>query len=286
MQYSNPKIPEGINTSKTNPLKEFAVLTIGVIFVVISVLALLIILVDLFADKIPFQWEKEIPIERVLGNKDGSHLPDYINALSQKIISNMQLPDDMDITVHYVNDDTVNAFATLGGHIVIYRGLLEKLTYEDELAAVIAHEVAHIKYRHPILGASHGLAVGLVLSIISSSSDDIVSGLLGNTSMITVMKFSRDYEYQADKDAIELLITMYDQADGALGLFDIFNSVGNTLAPIEFLNTHPLTENRISQAKVMIADKQMSNQASMTAFPKDYMNWLVTEKNLKINRND
>ena len=278
MQYSNPKIPEGINTSKTNPLKEFAVLTIGVIFVVISVLALLIILVDLFADKIPFQWEKEMPIERVLGNKDGSQLPDYINVLSQKVISNMQLPDDMDITVHYVNDDTVNAFATLGGHIVIYRGLLEKLTYEEELAAIIAHEVAHIKYRHPILGASHGLAVGLVLSIISSSADDIVSGLLGNTSMITVMKFSRDYEYQADKEAIELLIKIYGQADGALGLFDIFKSVHNAVEPIEFLNTHPLTDNRIKQAKSMIFDKQVTNQSSMTNFPQDYISWLSSEK--------
>jgi len=278
MQYSNPKIPEGINTSKTNPLKEFAVLTIGVIFVVISVLALLIILVDLFADKIPFQWEKEMPIERVLGNKDGSQLPDYINVLSQKVISNMQLPDDMDITVHYVNDDTVNAFATLGGHIVIYRGLLEKLTYEEELAAIIAHEVAHIKYRHPILGASHGLAVGLVLSIISSSADDIVSGLLGNTSMITVMKFSRDYEYQADKEAIELLIKIYGQADGALGLFDIFKSVHNAVEPIEFLNTHPLTDNRIKQAKSMIFDKQVTNQSSMTNFPQDYISWLASEK--------
>ena len=278
MQYSNPKIPEGINTSKTNPLKEFAVLTIGVIFVVISVLALLIILVDLFADKIPFQWEKEIPIERVLGNKDGSHLPDYINALSQKVISNMQLPDDMDITVHYVNDDTVNAFATLGGHIIIYRGLLEKLTYEEELAAVIAHEVAHIKYRHPILGASHGLAVGLVLSVISSSADDIVSGLLGNTSMITIMKFSRDYEYQADEEAIELLIKIYGQADGALGLFDIFKSARNGIEPIEFLNTHPLTDNRITQAKAMISEKQMASQASMTVFPKDFISWLASEK--------
>jgi len=281
MQYSNPKIPEGINVSKTNPLKEFAVLTIGVILVVISVLALLIILVDLFADKIPFQWEKEMPIERVLGNKEGSQLPDYINVLSKKVISNMQLPDDMAITVHYVNDDTVNAFATLGGHIVIYRGLLEKLTYEEELAAVIAHEVAHIKYRHPILGASHGLAVGLVLSVISSSSDDVVSGLLGNASMITVMKFSRDYEYQADKEAIEVLIKMYGQADGALGLFDIFKSAHNAIEPVEFLNTHPLTDNRITQARAMISDKQITNQASMTFFPKDYISWLATEKIVK-----
>ena len=69
MQYSNPKIPEGINTTKTNPLKEFAVLTVGVIVLAISTLAVLILLVDFFADKIPFQWEKEIPVERVLGKK-------------------------------------------------------------------------------------------------------------------------------------------------------------------------------------------------------------------------
>jgi predicted Zn-dependent protease len=278
MQYSNPKIPEGINTSKTNPLKEFAVLTAGVIFIAILILAVLVLLVDFFADKIPFQWEKEIPIERVLGNKDSAQLPAYINALAQKVISNMQLPAKMDITVHYVNNDTVNAFATLGGHIVIYRGLLEKLTYEDELAGVIAHEVAHIKYRHPILGASHGLAVGLVLSIISSSSDGIVSSLLGNTSMITVMKFSRDYEYRADKDAIELLVNLYGHAGGALGLFDIFKASGSASEPIEFLNTHPLTENRISQTRAIISEKQLTNQSMMTGLPKKFVSWLAAEK--------
>jgi len=190
----------------------------------------------------------------------------------------MQLPDDMDITVHYVNDDTVNAFATLGGNIVIYRGLLEKLSYEDELAAVIAHEVAHIKYRHPILGASHGLAVGLVLSIISSSSNDVISGLLGNTSMITVMKFSRDYEYQADEDAIELLLKLYGHADGALGLFDIFEVEAGVIQPVEFINTHPLTENRISRTKSIISEKLSTKPIVMKPLPKEFIDWLVAEK--------
>jgi len=277
MQYSNPKIPEGINTTKTNPLKEFAVLTVGVIIVAFSVLAVLILLVDFFADKIPFQWEKEIPVERVLGKKNGTQLPAYINTLSQKIISNMQLPADMDITVHYVNDDTVNAFATLGGNIVIYRGLLEKLSYEDELAAVIAHEIAHIKYRHPILGASHGLAVGLVLSIVSSSND-VISGLLGNTSMITTMKFSRDYEYLADEDAIELLLKLYGHADGALGLFNIFEAGANVIQPVEFINTHPLTENRISRTKSIISEKLSTTPVVMKPLPKEFIDWLAAEK--------
>ena len=281
MQYSNPKIPEGINTSKTNPLKEFAVLTIGVIFIAISTLVILILLVDFFADKIPFQWEREIPIERVLGKNNSTQLPVYINNLSQKVISKMQLPADMDITVHYVNDDTVNAFATLGGNIVIYRGLLEKLTHEDELAAVIAHEVAHIKYRHPILGASHGLAVGLALSMVSSSSNDVISGLLGNTSMITVMKFSRDYEYQADKEAIELLVDLYGHADGVLGLFNIFEAEAGVIKPVEFINTHPLTENRVSRSKFIISEKQLTNQAVMKPLPKEFINWLAAEKTTK-----
>ena len=189
----------------------------------------------------------------------------------------MQLPADMDITVHYVNDDTVNAFATLGGNIVIYRGLLEKLSYEDELAAVIAHEIAHIKYRHPILGASHGLAVGLVLSIVSSSND-VISGLLGNTSMITTMKFSRDYEYLADEDAIELLLKLYGHADGALGLFNIFEAGANVIQPVEFINTHPLTENRISRTKSIISEKLSTTPVVMKPLPKEFIDWLAAEK--------
>lgn len=279
MEYSNPELPEGINTSKTHPLKEFFLLTAGLLGIVFVVISVLIVLVDNFADKIPFEMEQDLPIASFIENQRTEKLPPYLKKISQKIIKSFELPEKMHITVHYVNDDTVNALATLGGHIVLYRGLLEKLKYEDELAMVIAHEVAHIKYRHPILSVSHGIVVGIVLTAISSSSgNSVVNEIMGTTGMASLMKFSRDYEYQADKDAINSLIKIYGHADGALGLFKVFDSEFGKDLSFEFLTTHPLTENRISQTTKMINKNSLSQGNTMVVFPKEFKGWLKMQK--------
>ena len=222
MEYSNPELPEGINTSKTSPLKEFVILTSGVVGTIFIAIYLLIIIVDNFADKIPFEVEQSLPLSSIIDRQNVEPLPPYLEELSQKVLNSFDLPESMHITVHYVNSDLVNAFATLGGHIFLYRGLLEKLNYEDELSMIIAHEISHIKHRHPILNASRGIVVSLVLSFAGASSgSELVSNLLGTTGMMTMMKYSRDNEHQADMDAINSLITIYGSADGALALFSM-----------------------------------------------------------------
>lgn len=279
MEYSNPELPEGINTSKEHPLREFVILSVGLLATVFIVISLLITIVDNFADKIPFEYEKKLPISNFIENLEVEKLPPYLDKVTQKVLTSFVLPEEMKITFHYVNEDTVNAFATLGGHIVLYRGLLEKLKYEDELAMVIAHEVAHIKHRHPILSVSHGVVVSVVLTAISGSSgNSIVNDFIGQTGMASLMRFSRDYEYQSDKDAIDSLIKIYGHADGALGLFDVFNSEFGQDNSFEFLATHPLTENRISQTTKMIGDHNLSSKTTKIAYPDEFKDWLKAQK--------
>lgn len=279
MEYSNPELPEGINTSTSSPLKEFFILTTGVIGVIIALVSMLIVTVDYFADEIPFQWEQALPLQKLIDTENEEPLPDYIDQLSRKVINQMSLPQDMNLNIHYVNADVVNAFATLGGHIVIYRGLLEKLDSEDELAMVIAHEAAHVKRRHPVLSASHGVIASLVLSVIGSSSGDETMGtLLGSTSILSLMKFSRDFEYEADKEAINALISLYGHADGAIELFGVFQSEMGKDQPLEFLSTHPLNKNRISQTHSMINEKTGDVKKSLTPLPQKFVTWLVAQK--------
>lgn len=279
MEYTNPELPEDVNTSKENPLKEFFILTIGLVAIVFITIYLLIVVVDNFADKIPFELEQDLPLAGFIEKQNTEKLPLYLEQVSQKVIKSFSLPAPMSITVHYVNDDTVNAFATLGGHIVLYRGLLEKLKHEDELAMIIAHEVAHIKYRHPILSMSHGIVVGLVLSVVSSSAgDSVASDIMGTTGMASLLSFSREYEYQSDKDAINSLIKIYGHAEGALGLFNVFESEFGKEKSFEFLATHPLTENRITQTKEMIERHNISSHKRMTNFSLEFKSWLKEQK--------
>ena len=279
MEYSNPELPEGINTTKEHPLKEFVILSVGLLATVFIVISILIVIVDNFADKIPFEYEKDLPVSSFIENLEVEKLPPYLDKVTQKVLASFDLPEEMKITFHYVNEDTVNAFATLGGHIVLYRGLLEKLKHEDELAMVIAHEIAHIKYRHPILSVSHGIVVGVVLSAISGSSgNSIVNDFIGQTGMASLMRFSRDYEYKSDKDAIDSLIKIYGHADGALGLFKVFESEFGKDSSFEFLATHPLTGNRISQTTKMISKHNLSQGNTMVIFPDKFTDWLEMQK--------
>lgn len=279
MEYTNPELPEGINTSKEHPLKEFLILSVGLIATVFVVISLLIIIIDNFADKIPFEYEKDLPVSSFIKNLKVQPLPPYLEGVTQKVLNSFDLPEDMKITFHYVNEDTVNAFATLGGHIVLYRGLIEKLKYEDELAMVVAHEIAHVKYRHPILSVSHGLVVSVVLTAITGSSgNSVVNDFIGQAGVASLMRFSRDYEYQSDKDAIDSLIKIYGHADGALGLFNVFESEFGKDSSFEFLATHPLTENRISQTTKLIGEHNVSQKASKIALPDEFKNWLKAQK--------
>ena len=96
---------------------------------------LLVVSVNLLADKIPFAWEQSIPVNSLLENETSDALP-YLEDLTRQVANEMALPEGMQVTLHYVNTDTVNAFATLGGHMVLHRGLLEKLRSEDELVRI------------------------------------------------------------------------------------------------------------------------------------------------------
>lgn len=281
MEYSNPRIPEGINTSKEHPLKEFVILTSGVLFIIIAIISGLVITVDYFADKIPFEWEKSIPVTRLSqfqGDTVAQTLPPYLDSVSKKVIQKMELPEGMEITVHYVNSDLVNAFATLGGHVFLYRGLLEKLTYEEELAMVIGHEAAHIRHRHPILSTSHSIVVGIVLSVVSTSSADAINDLLGTTGQISLLKFSRDFEYEADEDAIAVLIELYGHADAAVSLFELFKSQMTGAEPVEFLSTHPLNDNRITRTRKLSQQVSSQTDVAMTPLDKSFVDWLQQQK--------
>jgi beta-barrel assembly-enhancing protease len=276
MKYSNPKIPEGINTSKQHPLKEFLLLTGGVV----GLIAIAVLVLGLFADRlahhIPFKLEQKIAANELLGDSEPGPMQDYLESLVLKIVSAQELPPDMPITVHYLDEDTVNAFATLGGHIYMYRGLLEKLPNENTLVMVLAHEIAHIKHRHPIRSLGRGITIGLALSMVNSSLGDMmVDKIVGNTGMLTALTFTRDQERQSDETALDTLMSIYGNLSGADQLFGVLQEAEGSVKIPEFFSTHPVSENRIQ--RIHAFSKQISaatDAAETTSLPEDFPQWL------------
>lgn len=275
MDYSNPDIPEGINYSKTHPLKEFVLLTTGVFGVLLIAVLLLGVFADHFAQYIPYRVEKNFHI-LVPAKDDGPPiLHAYLDALADRISAVEQLPAGMDISVHYVDSDIVNAYATLGGHIVLYRGLLEKLKHENALAMVMAHEIAHVKYRHVIRSMGSGLVIGIALSMLDGSLGNAVVGdVLNQTGQIGMLKFSRVHEQQADDAALDALQRMYGHVEGAAELFVAIKKEEKAGFVPVFLRTHPDTDARIQHIHD-IEQRRGQLQVKLEPLPPKFMTWLT-----------
>jgi len=257
--YSNPNIPEDINTSKEHPLKEFSVLLIGALVLLVTATIVLGFLGGWLAGKIPFSVEVkitnlyEVPEKEVSSQQQKVQV--YLQNLADKIQKTQQMPAEMKITVHYLSGDTLNAFATLGGHVILYRGLLEKMSSENALTMLLAHEIAHVKYRHPIKSLGRGVAASIAISAISGSVD---STALGEAGLLTTLKYTREMEQQSDVEAMHTLNTIYGHIGGGSDLFKEFQKMRDKEDMPEapaFLSSHPLDQDRIDHFET-IANKQ------------------------------
>lgn len=285
LEYSNPEIPEGINTSKTHPLKEFLWLTGGVMATIFVLVLVLMLFADVLTSYIPFSVEQKISLPKVEANAETGPLPDYLQSMADRIARAEDLPEDMKITVHYLDDDTVNAFATLGGHVFFFRGLLEKLPSENALAMLMAHEIAHIKHRHPIRSLGRGVIAGLALSIISTAAGNIIiERFLGSAGYLTILKYNRDMESQADETAIQAVKSIYGHLGGADELFKILQQEAGRLEPPVFFSTHPLTEDRLYEIKIHTSQHSAQADSDITPLPLGFEKWI--EKKEKAIKNE
>jgi predicted Zn-dependent protease len=269
MEYTNPEIQEGINTTEEHPLKEFLILTFGILGTIIIAVIIISLLAERLAVYVPFSVETEIVPDDLIdvGNDDETRL--YLQDLSNQLSRYMDLSNDMNFTLHFSNENTVNAHATLGGHIFIYQGLLDVLPNENVLAMVIAHEMAHVYHRHPIIALGRGVVIGLLLTAISGlSSDYLVGQVVNDAGVITLLTFNRDQERDADQTALAVIEAMYNHVGGSVELFNIFQREGETdfHAP-QFLNTHPLSEERIENIQKYATQKGWKKHGEFTTLP-------------------
>ena len=271
MDYSNPEIPDGINTSKENPLKEFLVLTIGVFGAIVLVVIILSLMAERFAIYIPFPLEQQLIPDGLIEQNSDDDINNYLQNLSDQLSQYMDLPEDMDFIIHYSKEPIENAYATIGGHIYIYQGLIDLLPNENALAMVIAHEMAHVYHRHPIIAMGRGVVIGLLLSALSGFSGDYFIGkITTDAGVITLLNFNRDQERVSDETALAIVAAHYGHVKHTDKLFRILldKAEANTDVKLpQFLSTHPLGENRIKNIQVYARENNLRIEGKTTALP-------------------
>jgi len=298
MEYDNPEIPEGINVSKEHPLKEFAVLVGGVLILLFSVILIVGFAAESLAHLIPFEVERKITSSFDLTetesltdhpvNADSAtnntelELQKYLQGLARRIAIAQDLPDGMVITLHYDSSEMINAFATLGGHVILFRGLLEKLPNENALAMVVAHEIAHIKHRHPIESLGRSAVIGIAIAAITGATDNAMLGsILSDTGMLTALSFNRDQEKEADETALMSLNRLYGHIGGAKDLFEVFEALeADKLIQVpELFQTHPLTTGRIEKINQTAIQNGWKIEGDTIALPDRFSEWMAAGVN-------
>ncbi len=280
MDYRNPKIPEGINVTETHPLKEFALLSAAVIAGVLFLTLLVSLSVDWLVSYIPFEYEQQLvkKYEPEMGERD--EVDAYLQGLADKVAVAMELPAEMKIRIHYINDDTVNAFATFGGHVMVFRGLMEKLPSENALVMLIGHEMAHVKLRHPLRAMGKGIVLGALFNMVLGQSSDSLSSLMSNTGMMTILSFSREQEEKADEEGLKALWRQYQHVAGSLELFRVLQKLkqeqGESMPSL--LRSHPQTTERISHLQQMTKMRQWSLQGKRHPIPASILSKLAADK--------
>lgn len=99
-----------------------------------------------------------------------------------------------------------NAFALPGGTVIMTDELVELAERDEEIAAVLAHEVGHVRHRHAMRQVIQGSAVGLIVTALTGDVFSASSLAAALPTMLVDAKFSRDMERQADDVALEYLL--------------------------------------------------------------------------------
>jgi len=167
-------------------------------------------------------------------------------------VSDIELPKTEWEFVVFENK-AINAFALPGGKVGVYTGLIELVDSDDELAAVIGHEVAHVAFRHGNKRMSQGigLALGGVLLDNSMRNKDRSNRQLARlgygvgSQLLVALPYGRKQETEADERGLMYAALAGYDPRGAVTFWQKMEKK-NKGSPPEFLSTHPATENRIA----------------------------------------
>lgn len=160
---------------------------------------------------------------------------------------------EVNYTFRVIDKDEVNAFALPGGYIFIFKGLVEKVDSDDELASVIAHEVAHVVARHSVKRLQGGLGYTILqlLMIASGSASSRDIGNIDNAFGQLIMSYSREDEALADRIAVKYLKRAGFDPMAMLSFLKKLQEVSKEepIRPYRRYRSHPYIADRIRMVK-------------------------------------
>lgn len=183
---------------------------------------------------------------------------DRVRSIGQRLA---EICDRKELVYHFavVADAEVNAFSLPGGYVYVNEGLIKRTASDDELAAVIAHEIAHIAARHAVRRYESGLGAQLVhlVSLVASGDARAVQGV-SVAMQVAQLSYARQDELEADQLAVRYLKAAGFDPKGALSFLERLQEIRFTEQPRylprgvtrpQYGMTHPFIPDRLRVVK-------------------------------------
>lgn len=206
------------------------------------------------ASRLPPSWEQQFgdaamdSVRKEMKIIENSKWEAQLDVIRSKLlpgVTNTLYP----IQIHVAEASELNAFALPGGHIVVFTGLLKAVDRPEELAGVLAHEIAHITERHVLRKTIESLGLVLVLQSLFGDTSGLLAVATQGSELLLQQKFSRDFEREADDVGWRYLVTAKIDPRGMIDFFAKLEKdaakAGST--QLGFLATHPPTRERIER---------------------------------------
>ncbi len=163
-------------------------------------------LVDQFKkyDQPQFQYEIGYKTSaKILGSSpllNNPNIDRYISLVGKTLVKNSQL-NSYKWTFIVIQSDDINAFAASGGFIFLTKGLLKELNSEDELAAVLSHEIAHVKFNHYIKVVKKQMLAEFTTKSLNEKSDSDLEAMSNASTLLLARGLDKQSEFDADREA-------------------------------------------------------------------------------------
>jgi predicted Zn-dependent protease len=185
----------------------------------------------------------------------------YVRQLGDRLVTGAR-PSPFEFRFYVVEDESINAFAVPGGAIYVNTGLILEAKTASGLASVLAHEAGHVTARHVAqlyrrqrntgIGAN---LVSLAIAILTGNPQIANLGQIatGVAATAYTSTFTRDAEREADDLAVETMINAGYDPQGMVSVLETLQRQGGGGSALEFLSSHPATDERITNVHAHIA---------------------------------
>ncbi|KAB7774503.1 M48 family metalloprotease [Xanthomonas sp. LMG 12462] len=208
-------------------------------------------------------------------------IDDWLQTMGTRLGANSDQPQQK-FTFFMLRDRQINAFATLGGYVAVNAGLVLTAEREDEVAAVLSHEIAHVTQQHVLRGVERAqrdqipILLGMLAAVVAaqqaggrSSGDATQAAIASGLGLMQQRQidYTRSNESEADRLGIRTLARSGYDVDAMAGFFERMSlamrgNQGGYSTP-DFLMTHPVTTTRISEARER-AEQMKKNTLTLT----------------------